>query len=300
MNITLTGSLGNINQPLAETLIRKGHRVTIISSKHERKAEIEKTGAVAAIGTMQDESFLTAAFAGADIIYLMESLGEGFFFDQNLDYRKAITEIAQNYKKAVEQSGVKKIIHLSSIGGHRKDGTGMLTFHYDVEQILKQLPGDVCIKTMRPVGFYYNLLAFIPAIKSQGRIFQNYGGDEKEPWVSPIDIAAVVAEEMETPFAGRSVRYIASDEVSPNEVASILGDTIAKPDLAWTIVSDEQFLQTLISRGMNPEIARGMMEMNVSRRNGILYEDYFRNRPKLSPTKLKQFALTFAKHYNTI
>ena len=53
--------------------------------------------------------------------------------------------------------------------------------------------------------------------------FKIMGGDEKEPWVSPLDIAAIIAEEIEKPFNGRTVRYIASDEVSPNEVAKVLG-----------------------------------------------------------------------------
>lgn len=297
MNIILTGSLGHISKPLAIALIDAGHSVTVISSKAERQAAIETLGAKAAIGTMQDVEFLTRVFTGADMVYLMESLGEGFFFDQELDYMKAITAIGTNYKDAIEQSGVKKIIHLSSIGGHTDKGNGMLAFHYHVEQILNQLHDSIHIKTMRPVGFYYNMFAFIPAIKSQNLIIQNYGGDDKEPWVSPLDIAAVIAVETEKPFTGKSIRYIASDEASPNEVAKILGKAINQPDLKWITISDEQMLNNMISAGMNPEIARGMVEMNAGRRNGVLYEDYFRNRPALSNTKLVDFAKDFAVIY---
>jgi len=35
-------------------------------------------------------------------------------------------------------------------------------------------------------------------------LFQIIGGDEKEPWVSPSDIASVIAEEIEKPFIGRN------------------------------------------------------------------------------------------------
>jgi hypothetical protein len=35
---------------------------------------------------------------------------------------------------------------------------------------------------------------------------------------------------MEKSFEGRKIRYVASDELSPNEVASILGEAIGKPD----------------------------------------------------------------------
>ena len=145
------------------------------------------------------------------------------FFDLDADTEAHWTDIAQTYLKAVQQSGVQKVVHLSSIGAHTDKNNGMLATHYSVENILNQLPENVSIKFMRPVGFYYNMFAFIPTIKSRGAIFSNYGGDDKEPWVSPLDIAAVIAEEIEKPFEGRTVRYIASDEVSPNEVAKVLG-----------------------------------------------------------------------------
>jgi uncharacterized protein YbjT (DUF2867 family) len=151
---------------------------------------------------------------------------------------------------------------------------------------------------MRPVGFYYNMLAFIPTIKTQNMIVSNYGGNDKEPWVSPLDIAAVIAEEIEKPFDGREIRYIAGDEVSPNEVAKILGEAIGKPDLKWLSIPDEQFLNGLLAAGTNPQIAKGFMEMNASRRGGVLYEDYNRNKPTFGKVKLKDFAKEFSIAYN--
>lgn len=299
MNIVLTGSLGHISKPLTQILVQKGHSVTVISSKPERQKDIEALGAKIAVGIMEDVEFLTKTFTGADIVYLMEALGAGSFFDHNLDYVATINKIANNYKQAVEDSGVKRVVHLSSIGAHTDKGNGMLAFHYNVENILKQLPDDVAIKFMRPVGFYINMFAFIPTIKSQNAIIQNYGGDEKEPWVSPLDIATVIAEEMEKPFAGRQIRYIASDEVSPNEVVRILGEAIGKPDLEWKIIPDEQMLNGMKAAGMNPEIAKGLVEMNAGRRNAVLYEDYNRHRPALGKVKLIDFAKEFAVVFNS-
>jgi len=298
MKIIVTGSLGHISKPLTEELVQKGHAVTVISSKPERRQEIEAIGAQAAIGTMQDADFLTATFDGADIVYVMETNGAGSFFDPNLDLLAAISKIGNNYKQAIEQAGVKCVVHLSSIGAHTDKDNGILALHYNVENILKQLPADVSIKFMRPVGFYYNMFGFISSIKGHGAIFQNYGGDETEPWVSPLDIAAVIAEEMEKPFEGRTVRYIASDEVSPNEVAKVLGKELDKPDLQWCAIPSEQLLSGMVGAGMNPFIAQGLVDMNTSRVNGLLYEDYYRNRPTLGKVKLADFAKEFAAVYN--
>lgn len=298
MKITITGSLGNISKPLTQELVQKGHQVTVISSNPERQKEIEALGASAAIGTMEDADFLTASFKGADAVYVMETMGPGRFFDQNLDIIAAINKIGNNYKQAIEQSGIKRVVHLSSIGAHTDKGNGLLAFHYNVETILKQLPADISITFMRPVGFYYNLLGFINTIKTQGVIATNYGGDSKKPWVSPLDIATAVAEELVTPFDGRKVRYVASDEISCNELASLLGAAIGKPDLKWVVIPDEQLLSGMIAAGMNPQVAAGLVEMNASGQTGVLYEDYFRNRPTLGKVKLAEYAKEFAEVYN--
>ena len=295
MKIILTGSLGHISKPLATDLIARGHSVTVISSKPEKQKDIETLGAKAAIGSIDDAAFLTAAFTGADIVYLMEPPFN--FFDHNTEPEAYWLRIAKSYLQAIQQSGVTKVIHLSSIGAHTDQGVGMLAVHHKVEAILKELPGTVCIKTMRPVGFYYNMLAFIPAIKNADAIIQNYGGEEKEPWVSPLDIAAVIAEEMEKPFNGSMIRYIASDEVSPNEAAKILGAAIGKNDLQWSVIPDEEFLNNLIKVGFNHQAAKGLTEMNAGRRNS-LYDDYKQNKPVLGKVKLTDFATAFAIAFN--
>jgi uncharacterized protein YbjT (DUF2867 family) len=297
MKIIVTGSLGHIGKPLAQELVQKGHEVTVISSNPERQKDIETLGAKAAIGTMEDADFLSATFKGADAVYVMETLGSGAFFDKKIDAIAAITRIGNNYKQAILQSGIKRVVHLSSIGAHTDKGNGLLAFHYNVENILQTLPSDIAITFMRPVGFYSNLLGFINTIKTQGVIATNYGGDSKKPWVSPLDIAAAIAEELVTPFEGRKIRYVASEEISCNELASMLGEAIGKPDLKWVVIPDEQLLNGMIASGMNPQVAAGMVEMNASTQTDALYEDYYHNRPTLGKVKLTDFAKEFAAVY---
>lgn len=298
MKVVLTGSISNVGKPLTQELINKGHEVTVISSKADRQNEIEALGAKAAIGLMDDAEFLTATFRGADVVYLMETLdAAGDMFDQYADFIGTISKIGASYKKAVEESGVKRIVHLSSVGAHMAQGNGILIFHHNVENILKQLPDDVAIKFMRPVGFYTNMYAFAKNIKSKGAIISNYGGDQKEPWVSPKDIALAVSAAMESPFEGRTVTYVASDEFSPNEAARVLGAAIGKPDLKWTVITDEQLLSTWLGIGFNSQIAHGFVEMQHSQGTGELYEDYYRNKPKLGKVKLEDFAKEFAAAY---
>jgi len=152
---------------------------------------------------------------------------------------------------------------------------------------------------MRPTSFYYNLLAYIPVIKNQGFIAANYGADSIIPWVSPNDIADAISAELTTPLDGKKVRYVASEELTGHETASILGEAIGKPDLKWILTTDEETLNGLIAVGMQPKIAEGLVEMYSALHNGLLGEDYYQNRPaELGKTKLTTYAKEFASIYN--
>jgi uncharacterized protein YbjT (DUF2867 family) len=297
MKITITGSLGHISKPLAIELVQKEHAVTVISSNPERQKEIEALGATAAIGTMEDVPFLTAAFAGADAVYTMIPPPAHAFGNPNFDVLGEWGKIANNLAGAIEQSGVKRVVHLSSIGAHMDKDSGILIGHYNAEAILNKLP-EVGITFMRPVGFYYNLLAFIPVIKGMGVIASNYGGDAAKPWVSPIDIAAAVAEEIVTPLTGKKVLYVASEEISCNEIAGILGEAIGKPDLKWVLIPGEQLKSGMEQAGVPKQFAAGLVEMNEAIQSGLLYEDYYKHRPVLGKVKVKDYAAEFAAAYN--
>lgn len=289
MKITLTGSLGSISKPLTKQLVQQGHSVTVISRKSEKQKDIEALGATAAIGSVQDVEFLTSGFTGAEAVYCIEPP-----YNHDLTAEK----LANNYVQAIQQSGVQHVVNLSSLGAHTDKGNGILAFFYKMETILKKLPSDVAITFLRPGGFYSNLLRYIDTIKTQGMIVSNYGADDILPWVSPIDIATAVAEELVTPFAGRNVRYVASEELACNEVARILGTAIGKPNLKWIVIPDEQMLSGLIAAGFDPQLAAGFVEMNASTHSGQLFEDYYRNRPVLGKGRLTDFAKEFAFVYN--
>lgn len=296
MKIIITGSLGNISKPLAQELVQKGHEVTVISSSTEKQAEIEALGALAAIGSVEDAAFLTKAFTGADAVYCM--IPRANYFDPNLDLEAFTREIGNNYAEAIKNSGVKRVVFLSSIGAHLEQNSGIIQRYNEIEAVLKKLH-DVSITFMRPTSFFYNLLAYIPSIKSQGFIAANYGGDRIIPWVSPNDIAAAIAEEIVTLPEGKTVRYVSSEELTGDETVRILGEAIGKPDLKWVVITDEETLNGLINAGMQPKIAEGLVEMYAGLYNGILGEDYIKNRPAvMGKTKLADYAKEFAAIYN--
>lgn len=296
MKIIITGSLGPISKPLAIKLIADGHQVTIISSNRDRQNEIETLGAKSAIGSIDDVGFLTETFSGTDVAYLMEPTVN--MFDTTVDMLKHYEKICEKYAQAVLNSDLKRIVHLSSIGGHSSTGNGMLAFHYYAEQALKKLPQEVTITTLRPVSFYSNIMAFIPTIKDQKAIITSYHAIEPEPWASPLDIADAAAEELVSVFSGRKVRYIVSDEVSSEKLIKVLGEAIGE-EIQWITVPHEALEESYKGFGMSPQAANGFARLNEAKNSGILYEDLVKHRPEiiLGKVKIEDFAKDFAKAY---
>lgn len=297
MKIIITGSLGHISRPLTEKLVEQGHQVTVISSNPEKQAEINALGAIPAIGSLEDANFLVNTFTGADAIYTM--VPPNNYFDHNLDLLAYYRRLGHNYARAIEKSGIKSVVNLSTFGAHLEQGSGILFGAHDVEHILNELPATIAITHIRPVSFYYNLYGYLDMIKQEGIICANYGGENQIPWVSPIDIAAAIAQEIAAPLTGRKVRYVASEELSGNEVASILGAAIGKPDLKWNIIPDVQTQSGLEAAGMHPGIAAGLVEMYASLHNGVLAADYYLHKPAvMGKVKMTDFAKEFAIVFN--
>jgi len=293
MKITLTGSLGNITKPLAQILIAKGYEVKIISSNPDRAEAINALGAIPLIGSVADIAFLTASFTGADAIYTM--VPPDFSVP---DFKAYISEIGRNYAEAIQQSGVKRVVNLSSVGADLPDGTGPIAGLHQVENTFAQLDG-VAVKHLRAGYFFINFLANIDMVKHAGILGSNFDADAKLVLVHPRDIAKVAAEVLEDEFSGKSVLYVASDDQStPADVAKALGAAVGKPELPWIEFSDEDAFNGMTGAGLPEEIAKNYVEMGGAIRSGKLFIDYYKNRPALGSTTLQDFAAEFAGVYN--
>ena len=297
MKYTIVGSLGNISKPLSLALINAGHDVTIITSKKENTASIEALGAKAAVGSVEDVDFLTKAFTRADAVYTMVPPNMA-----PTDWKSWIGSIGNNYAEAIKAAGVKYVVNLSSIGAHLPDGVGPVSGLHRAEEALNKLK-DVNIKHLRPAFFYSNLFSNLDLIKNAGIMGSNFAIKENRfPIVDPSDIALAAGEELlHLDFTGHSVRYIASDEVSTDSIASEIGKAIGKPNLPWVPFSNEQAYNGMKQAGFPEEIIKNYVEMGDAVNSEIMSEDYWKNHPgTLGKTKLRDFAKVFAEAYNPI
>lgn len=287
MKYVITGSLGNISQPLAEALLKEGHEVTIVTSNHKHEDAIKAMGAKPAVGTVEDRKFLNETFKDNDAVYTMVPPK----WDAD-DWKGWIAGIGDNYVTAIKDAGIKYVVNLSSIGAHMPDGCGPVSGLHRVEEAMNALEG-VNIKHLRPAYFYPNLFSQVGLIKHAGMMGANYG-ELPFPMIHPQDIAKAATEELlQLNFSGKSVRYLAGDKKTGAEIASVIGKAIGKEDLKWVVFSDEQSIEGMKGAGLPDEVSKQYTEMGASMRSGEMSADFDKQAPSFSGVTLEDFAPAF-------
>ncbi|MEO6316756.1 MAG: NAD(P)H-binding protein [Chitinophagaceae bacterium] len=295
MKYAITGSLGHISKPVVTALVAAGHEVTVITNSPDRVKEIQSLGASAAVGSVEDLLFLTQAFAGADAVYTMVPPK----FD-TAHWQAYIGQIGKNYAAAINNNKIKYVVNLSSIGAHMPSGAGPVSGLYKAEHALNALE-NVHIKHLRPGYFYLNLLNQTNLIKNAGIMGSNFSFSEKKFVLAHTDdiAAAIIPLLLQLDFKGQTVQYVASDEVSTDQLAAVLGKAIKKPDLKWVTFTDAQALEGGIQAGLTEEISKNYADMGHALQTGEMSAEYWQmHTPVAGKIKLEDFAKTFATVYN--
>lgn len=296
MKILLTGSTGNITKPLAQKLVAAGHSVSVVTSQASKVADIESLGAKALVGSVEDYSFLASAFSGQDAVYLIIP-PKWNIQDSWIAYQQGV---ADNFVKAIDANGIKYAVVLSSVGAHMRKGCGPVDGLGYLEERIFTLE-NVHARVLRPSYFFYNLFSMKGLIQHMGIIGSAQPADHKLVLTDTNDIAEVAFEELNTcSFSGHSIRYIASDERTWTEIASVLGAAIGKPNLPFVEFTDAQSEQGMLQMGLPKAIVDGYVAMGAALRSGEMEADFKANRPAvLGKTKLEDFAKIFAHVYSS-
>ena len=293
MNYFITGSLGNISRPIIEKLISAGHNVTVLTHSSDRVAAIKDLGATPVVGSVEDGSFLKAAFKGADVVYTMVPPK----WDPT-DWKKHIARVGKNYAEAIRENKIKWVVNLSSIGAHLPDGVGPVSGLYQVEQELNRLE-YTNILHLRPGWFFSNYYGSVSLIKNMGILGSNNRAENKMVLSHTSDVAEAAANALlNLDFKGHNVQYLVSDERTYADTARIIGEAIGKPGLPWVEFTDDQSLDGMVLAGLNEEVAKNYTEMGAAMRSGIMMEDFYKQDKAIrGKVKLEDFAKEFEVVY---
>jgi uncharacterized protein YbjT (DUF2867 family) len=295
MKLVITGGAGHISKPLALSLLKAGHQVTVMGRNPENLDALIQSGAIPAIGSLEDASFVRKAFSGADAVYLM--------IPPNLttnDFRGYQQRIISNYVEAVKANQVKKLVVLSSIGAHLGKGAGPVDGLADLEQaILRDLPSTDAV-FLRPAFFLYNLYQQADLVKQMGIMGANYAMNrEKLYLVDPSDIAEAAFHWLDqASFTGNIIYNLYSDEKSTDEIAARLSEAIGKPGTPWVAFPDDQALAAMIHAGLKPDMAKDFVDMGIALREGQFQADFRANGAHQGKKRFEDFVPSFVAFFH--
>lgn len=135
-------------------------------------------GAHSAIGSLMDVPFLTETFIDADAVYCMKPPQQ--FVDFKMGFFPFYRMISENYVNALQNSRVKHVVHLSSIGAHTDKGMGLLKFHYEAEAIFNSLSPEVADELNLSSGYLSDLLKSLTGLTTQQHIHEKLINKAKE------------------------------------------------------------------------------------------------------------------------
>jgi len=291
----IMGATGNIGSKLANILLDKGEKVEVIGRSAERLQPFVDHGAEAAVGAVSDMGFLTNVFKGADAVFALIPPA----YSAN-DFRGYYNEIGTNIAKSIQESGVRHVLFLSSLGAHLPEKTGPVKGLYDVEQELNKLD-DVNILHLRPTYFMENLLANIGMIKNMGINGDTIKGDMKFAMIATKDIAPVAADHLlKRDFSGKTVHELLGErDISMDDVTKILGEKIGKPDLAYVQFSVEDAKKGMMDFGLSDDVSDQMIELNQAINDSLFAVNQPRTATNTTGTSIEEFADFFAQIYES-
>jgi uncharacterized protein YbjT (DUF2867 family) len=250
----ILGGTGNVGSSVAESLLEKEKEVTVVTHNPEKVSQWEQKGAKVEVADVYDSDKLHEVFKKGERLFLLNPPAD-FSKDTIAEEKRSVASIL----KALENSGIKKVVAESTYGAQKGDGIGDLGVLYELEEGLKKmnLPCDI----IRAAYYMSNWNMSVESAKNEGIVHTFYPPDFKLPMVSPKDIGRVAAEFLIEDSNGVKTHYVEGpEEYCADDVAKAFGKALGKTVEAVQI-PHEKWFETMTRTGFSDIAARSMVKM---------------------------------------
>ncbi len=258
----ILGGTGHVGSSVATTLLEKGKKVTVITHNPQKAPEWEQKGANVTIVDVYDSDTLHAVFKNGERVFLLNPEADPAT-DTVIEEQRTLSSIL----KALENSGIQKVVAQSTEGAQPGEGIGDLGVLYDMEERLKKmnLPADII-----RAGYYMsNWDGSLETAEKEGRVYTFYPVGFELPMVAPKDIGIIAAGFLTNNARDFRIHYVEGPEMySSADVAQAFSKALNKPVEAMQI-PQEKWLPTLKQFGFSDKAARSMAAMTEITLNNL-------------------------------
>jgi uncharacterized protein YbjT (DUF2867 family) len=254
MNIIL-GASGQVGSAIVNNLLSRNEKVKAIIRNPDKANTLQTNkNLTIEVADAFDLPALENAFKNGDTIFLLTP-ETGNSDDVIGDTKKILT----NYRKAIENSTIKKIVGLSSMGAQHENDSGNLKMSYLLEHSFMSL--DIQKIFVRPAYYYSNWMNYISVVQDTGVLPSFYPVDLKIAMISPLDVAQFVADIMVRDIEGEPVFEVQGPEsYNATDIANIFGKTLGR-EVNVQQIPRQEWAKTLQGFGFTADATKNFIEM---------------------------------------
>lgn len=259
----VAGVTGHVGKVVSEELLRQKQKVRVLVRSADKGAPWSKEGAEVAVGSLDDQAFLTKALGGAQAFFTL--LPPNY---EAADFFATQKKTADAIAGAVKASGVPHVVMLSSIGADHPKGTGPIKGLYYLESALRAT--GVTLSAVRAASFQENVGMSIGPAKEMG-IFPSFAAsaDDPVPLIATKDIGALAVRLLlHNPGKSEAIDLV-GPTYSDRQVADKLGAALGKR-LRVAEIPPAGAIEALMKGGMPKPLAELFAEMYAAGNEGLL------------------------------
>lgn len=228
----ITGVTGQVGGIVATQLLETGLPVRAILRNAEKGRAWREKGAELALAEMTDADALTAAFTGAEGVFLLIPPT----FDPTPGFPE-VRAVIDALKTALLRARPERVVCLSTIGAQAEE-PNLLSQLGLVEQELSTLPLPIAF--LRAAWFMENAAWDVAAARQAGVIASFLQPlDQAYPMVSVADVGGRAASLLRENWTGkRIVELQGPEKVTPADVAAAFSKVLGKPVSAEIVARD--------------------------------------------------------------
>lgn len=279
------GATGHTGSIVAEKLLAKREKVRAVGRDERRLERLKQAGAEAFVADVTDAAAMARALAGADAAYLM--VPPNISSPNVSGYQERVNDA---FASAVQQSGLRYAVVLSSVGADKSDRTGPVVGLHNLEKKLEAIPALNAL-FLRAGYFMENILPQVGIIQAVGNLAGPVRSDLALPMIATRDIGTVAADLLNRrDFQGKQRREVlGARDVTYAQIAKIVGTAIGRADLKYQQLPPAQLKPALTQMGMSPNMADLLLEMSDALNSGHMRALEPRSVQNTTPTPIETF-----------
>lgn len=275
--IVVTTPTGHIGSQLVSHLLAAGAPVRVIARQPEKLSPEIRSRVQVVQGSTDDIKVLSQAMRDADALFWV--VPPPF---QQTDLNAYMLHFTQPACEAITAQSVKRVVAVSSLGrGLAKSALLLPAFAMD-----EMIGGTgVCYRALWCPGFMENMLRQVQPIRDQGMFFGPDRPDARAALVATRDIAVSAAGLLlDESWRGQGgLAVLGPEDLSCNDMASIMSDVLGKPIRFRQIPADDYKAQLMLN-GASEVMAQGLVDMVAEFREHGIYNSEPRSSQNTTPT----------------